>query len=120
MLWSKSLGIASPDYVNAARTTRRTSSTRSTDSSQSPAKSLHPAARFTRIKEARMTLQAKELLDFIGRHGYPLIFFIVLAEAIGLPVPAALALLTAGAACALGILRPDYALLCAVGALLTG
>jgi membrane protein DedA with SNARE-associated domain len=32
------------------------------------------------------------LLSLIGRHGYLLVFFIVLAEAIGMPVPAAIAL----------------------------
>lgn len=67
-----------------------------------------------------MGLQAKELLQFIGQHGYGLIFGIVLAEAVGLPVPAALAILTAGAASALHILYPDRALATAIAALLTG
>lgn len=41
-----------------------------------------------------------DLLAQIGRHGYVLIFAVVLAEATGLPVPAALALVAGGAAAA--------------------
>ena len=40
------------------------------------------------------------LLAAIGRHGYLVVFFVVLAEALGLPVPAALALVAGGAAAA--------------------
>jgi membrane protein DedA with SNARE-associated domain len=40
------------------------------------------------------------LFLLLARHGYALIFFVVLAEAIGLPMPAALALVGAGAAVA--------------------
>jgi membrane protein DedA with SNARE-associated domain len=36
--------------------------------------------------------------SLIARHGYALVFALVLAESIGLPVPAALALVAAGAA----------------------
>ena len=43
-------------------------------------------------------------LTLIAHHGYLLIFAIVLAEAIGLPVPAALALVAGGAAVASGTL----------------
>jgi membrane protein DedA with SNARE-associated domain len=39
-----------------------------------------------------------EILSSISRHGYLVVFGIVLAEAVGLPMPAALALLAAGAA----------------------
>ncbi len=44
------------------------------------------------------------LLTTLAHHGYLLVFAVVLAEAIGLPVPAAMALLAAGAASAAGSL----------------
>jgi membrane protein DedA with SNARE-associated domain len=62
----------------------------------------------------------KDLLAPIIHHGYIFIFLIVLAEALGFPVPAALALLTAGAAVASGALRGSAALLIAVTAMLLG
>jgi len=43
-----------------------------------------------------------DLLSLIVRHGYAVIFLIVFAEAIGMPVPAALALVAGGAAAASG------------------
>src|SRR5689334_23424428 len=44
------------------------------------------------------------LLALIAAHGYVLIFLIVLAEAFGLPAPAAIALVAAGAAAAAHLL----------------
>jgi len=41
-----------------------------------------------------------DLLALIVHYGYIVIFLIVLAEALGIPVPAALALVTGGAAVA--------------------
>jgi membrane protein DedA with SNARE-associated domain len=61
-----------------------------------------------------------DLLALIVHHGYIFIFLIVLAEALGIPVPAALALLTGGAAVASGALRAPAALLIAVTAMLLG
>jgi membrane protein DedA with SNARE-associated domain len=61
-----------------------------------------------------------EFLSLIARHGYILIFLIVFLEAIGLPVPAALALVAAGAATASGILRAPAVLLLAVLGLILG
>jgi membrane protein DedA with SNARE-associated domain len=61
-----------------------------------------------------------DLISLLSRHGYALIAAIVFAEAIGFPVPAALALLAAGAACAWKILNPGLALLVAVAAMLLG
>jgi hypothetical protein len=55
-----------------------------------------------------------DLLTLIGHHGYIVIFLIVLAEALGIPVPAALALVTGGAAVASGALRAPAAALVAV------
>jgi len=55
------------------------------------------------------------LLSGLSQHGYTILFAIVFLEAIGLPVPAALALLIAGGASARGSL---YLSLAAVGALL--
>ena len=44
------------------------------------------------------------LLTSLSHHGYALIFVAVLAEAIGLPMPAAVALMAGGAAIASGTL----------------
>ena len=46
------------------------------------------------------------LLALIASHGYSLLALVVFLEAVGLPMPAALALLTAGAASAYGKLNP--------------
>jgi membrane protein DedA with SNARE-associated domain len=61
-----------------------------------------------------------DVLALIVRHGYAFMFLIVLAEALGFPVPAALALLTGGAAVASGALGGTAALLIAVTAMLLG
>jgi membrane protein DedA with SNARE-associated domain len=61
-----------------------------------------------------------EFLSLIAHHGYIIIFATVLAEAIGLPVPAALALVAGGAAAASGTLRAPTILLLAVAAMLAG
>jgi len=58
--------------------------------------------------------------SLIAHHGYLLIFIIVLAESIGLPVPAALALVGAGAAVASGVLRAPLVLSLAFSGLLMG
>ena len=60
------------------------------------------------------------LLSAIGRHGYLVVFFIVLAEALGMPVPAALALVAGGAAAAAGLLHLTTLLLLAVAAMMLG
>src|SRR5882724_3449798 len=59
-------------------------------------------------------------LSAIGRHGYILVFFVVLAESLGMPVPAALALAAGGAAAAAGVLHVTTLLLLAVAAMLLG
>jgi membrane protein DedA with SNARE-associated domain len=61
-----------------------------------------------------------DLLALVTHHGYVIIFLIVLAEALGIPVPAALALVTGGAAVASGALRARAAALTAVTAMLVG
>ena len=61
-----------------------------------------------------------DLIAQIARHGYSLIIAIVLAEAIGLPVPAALALVVAGAAFAGHLLRAEILLPGALLAMLAG
>jgi membrane protein DedA with SNARE-associated domain len=61
-----------------------------------------------------------DLLALILHHGYIIIFLVVLAEALGIPVPAALALVTGGAAVASGALRTPAAALIAVTAMLVG
>jgi membrane protein DedA with SNARE-associated domain len=61
-----------------------------------------------------------DISSLIAHHGYLLIFAIVFVEAIGLPLPAALALVAGGAAVASGTLRAPMLLLSAVAALLLG
>src|SRR5271157_223335 len=60
------------------------------------------------------------LLSLLTHHGYLLIFAVVLAEAIGLPVPAAVALVAGGAAAAAGTLSTPKVLILALAAMLTG
>jgi membrane protein DedA with SNARE-associated domain len=61
-----------------------------------------------------------DLLSLIVHHGYVIIFLIVFVEAIGMPVPAALALVAGGAAAASGALHAPLVLLLAVAAMLLG
>src|SRR5476651_1867877 len=56
----------------------------------------------------------------LAHHGYSILAAAVFLEAIGLPVPAALALLIAGAAAAHGLLQLPYALGAALLAMLAG
>jgi membrane protein DedA with SNARE-associated domain len=61
-----------------------------------------------------------ELLSMMARHGYALTFALLLAEALGLPFPAAIALVAAGAASASHTLSVPAVLLTAMVALLIG
>ncbi len=61
-----------------------------------------------------------DLLTLISRHGYLLLGAICLAEAIGLPLPAALAILTAGALTAYGQLHFHLVFLVGVAAMIVG
>ena len=61
-----------------------------------------------------------DFLSLIARHGYSIIFSTILAEAIGLPVPAALALVAGGAAAASGTLSVPVIVALAIGAMLIG
>lgn len=56
----------------------------------------------------------------IAQHGYVILFALVFAEAVGLPVPAALALLIAGASSAKGPLNLTFVLLTSFSALVCG
>jgi membrane protein DedA with SNARE-associated domain len=60
------------------------------------------------------------LFSLMARHGYALTFSLLLAEAIGLPFPAAIALVAAGAAVAAHTLWGPYVVVAAVVALLLG
>jgi membrane protein DedA with SNARE-associated domain len=62
----------------------------------------------------------EELLKSLPTHGYMLLAFLCLLEAIGLPLPAALAILTAGALSAYGQLNPLFAFASAFGGILLG
>jgi membrane protein DedA with SNARE-associated domain/rhodanese-related sulfurtransferase len=63
-------------------------------------------------------------MDTLGsailQHGYTILFFCVFFETIGVPIPAALALLAAGAASLRGPLQPGVALLTAFSSMLIG
>jgi membrane protein DedA with SNARE-associated domain len=61
-----------------------------------------------------------DLLRAVSHHGYSLLFLIVLAEAIGLPAPAALALVAAGSAAAAHVMSAPAAFLTAITAMLLG
>lgn len=61
-----------------------------------------------------------EMFSLMARHGYALTFCLLLAEAAGLPFPAAIALVAGGAAVASHALWGPYVLLAAVTALLLG
>jgi membrane protein DedA with SNARE-associated domain len=60
------------------------------------------------------------LLTAISHHGYLLVFLIVFAEAAGMPVPAALALIAGGAAAAAHFLNPALVLALAISAMMLG
>ncbi len=60
------------------------------------------------------------ILHIIEHHGYLALFVIVFLEAIGLPIPAAIALVVAGAASALHVLSPGWTLLVSVIGILSG
>jgi membrane protein DedA with SNARE-associated domain len=61
-----------------------------------------------------------QLIPFLARHGYAVLFVCVLAEHLGLPVPAVPALLAIGALVAARELSFELALVAAVAAALTG
>src|SRR6266700_6772298 len=61
-----------------------------------------------------------ELLSMMARHGYALTFTLLFAEAVGLPFPAAIALVAAGAASASHTLSGPGVLLAAMVALMIG
>jgi membrane protein DedA with SNARE-associated domain len=61
-----------------------------------------------------------DILSIIAKYGYSSLFAALLMEAIGLPVPGALALLAAGAASAAGVLHPVIAFCVAIGAMAVG
>jgi membrane protein DedA with SNARE-associated domain len=61
-----------------------------------------------------------DLFALMARHGYALTFGLLLAEAIGLPFPAAIALVAAGAAVAAHALWGPYVVCVAIVALLLG
>ena len=61
-----------------------------------------------------------QFFSLFARHGYAVLAAIVFLEAIGLPVPAAVALLATGAACALHVLNPWMALMIGVMATVSG
>jgi membrane protein DedA with SNARE-associated domain len=60
------------------------------------------------------------LLSLIVHHGYLIIFLVVLAEAVGMPVPSALALIAGGAATASGALSGPATAVLAIMAMLLG
>jgi len=73
---------------------------------------------YTGLSAARDSMN--HLISVISHHGYVLIFLVVLAEAIGLPAPAALALVGGGADVAAGTLSGPAVLLLALTAMMLG
>src|SRR4029078_5678008 len=65
-------------------------------------------------------IRMTDLLQAISQHGYLLLFLVVFAEAAGLPAPAALALIAAGAAAASHLISAPVALVIAIVAMLLG
>lgn len=61
-----------------------------------------------------------DFLALIAHHGYAVIFLCIFGEAVGLPVPAALALVVGGATAASGAVRAPVLFLSAVAAMLLG
>lgn len=61
-----------------------------------------------------------DVLNMIAKYGYQSLFAAMFMESIGLPVPAALALLAAGAATAAGAMHPVLAVAVAAAAMLSG
>lgn len=62
----------------------------------------------------------ESFLNLIARHGYSIIFGAVFAEAIGLPLPAALVMVAGGALGASGILSAPWVFVLCFGAMLLG
>lgn len=61
-----------------------------------------------------------DLVLLMARHGYSLTFGLLLAEAMGLPFPAAIALIAAGAAVGAHVLWAPYVIVIAIAALMLG
>jgi membrane protein DedA with SNARE-associated domain len=61
-----------------------------------------------------------EIASLLERHGYAVLALIVFLEAVGVPVPAALALVAAGTASAWHHLRPEMVVIIALSAMLLG
>jgi membrane protein DedA with SNARE-associated domain len=61
-----------------------------------------------------------DVVSLVAHHGYLIIFLVVLAEAVNLPIPAALALIAGGASAASGHLSASTVILLALGAMLMG
>jgi membrane protein DedA with SNARE-associated domain/rhodanese-related sulfurtransferase len=72
------------------------------------------------LRDDRSSNRVHTLLSNITQHGYLILFALVFAQAIGVPVPAALALLIAGGASAKGPLQLGFVLLTAFSAMLSG
>lgn len=75
---------------------------------------------YYRIRDHRCFRHVHALTLHIAQHGYSILFVLVFAEAVGLPVPAALALLIAGASSVKGPLHLSFVLLISFSALVSG
>jgi membrane protein DedA with SNARE-associated domain/rhodanese-related sulfurtransferase len=60
------------------------------------------------------------LISAIARNGYSILFTIVFLEAVGLPIPASIALIVAGGACATGSLQPGVTLIASLAGIILG
>jgi membrane protein DedA with SNARE-associated domain len=75
---------------------------------------------FGRLFHILFILVMSDLLAAISRHGYLLVFLIVLAEALGLPAPGAVALISVGAAAAAHLLSAPAVFAVALVGMLMG
>ena len=62
----------------------------------------------------------ESLVLAVAKYGHSILFMVVLAESLGIPIPAALGLLVAGGASARGALHPGLLIATGIGAMLLG
>jgi membrane protein DedA with SNARE-associated domain len=79
---------------------------------------VETGVKFSSSSAAMAGTEMNDLWLLLARHGYTALGVVVGLGALGLPLPVTLALITAGAASATGLLRPEFAFLVAGGALM--
>lgn len=77
------------------------------------------AGLYCAAQQLKTVVDMETLNTALAQHGYAILIAVIFLETIGLPVPAALALLIAGGAAARGVLQAPYVLGCAFSAMMT-